>query len=266
MTEDIGPGEYLGEEWLGEEEDQEYSGESWDRPARPGRGPRVAGVEYMKKMGEDLENQTLIADPDLLAAELLTDRRILGVFLALAARPRQAGELLGVRVWSRWKEKARKTVRERDSRGWGYREVERTVEEEKQGFKRVPASTLYKLLQRLAEAGLVEAGRGLDKRRRYYKLTDRGREVLGRVKMMIHRALYRWAQEPRGQGVEAPRGHRVLRLEDFQDRAREIGVEPRTLLETLGLRVEGERYSRYVLIPPVEEKPQRDGGRQAYTW
>ncbi|MEB3778625.1 MAG: hypothetical protein GSR85_00110 [Desulfurococcales archaeon] len=113
MTEDIGPGEYLGEEWLGEGEDQEYTGESWGKPVRPGRGPRGAGVEYMKKMGEELENQTLIADPDLLAAELLTDKRILGVFLALAARPRQAGELLGIRVWSRWKEKARKTVREK---------------------------------------------------------------------------------------------------------------------------------------------------------
>ena len=73
----------------------------------------------MGDMGEELENQTVVADPDLLAAELLTDKRVLGVFLALASRPRQAGELLGVRVWARWKEKVEKTVRERDPRGCG---------------------------------------------------------------------------------------------------------------------------------------------------
>jgi len=57
----IGSEGYLDEEWLGEAGDQDLTGATRGKPARPSRSPREAGVEYMGDMGEELENQTLDA-------------------------------------------------------------------------------------------------------------------------------------------------------------------------------------------------------------
>lgn len=85
--------------------------------------------------------------------------------------------------------KVRKKVRVRDKTGWGYREVEREVEEERLVPSPIPASTLYRLLSRLKRAGLVEEYRGLDARRRYYRLTPLGRKVYEKARAHLEASL-----------------------------------------------------------------------------
>lgn len=65
----------------------------------------------------------------------------------------------------------------------GYR-IMQDVAEHTDGAIRMGAGTLYGTLQRLLEQGLVDesatgASAGRDERRRYYRLSPRGRRVLG---------------------------------------------------------------------------------------
>jgi len=154
--------------------DWDEPGPLWDEPGEPGSG--LGDVS-----GRTLEGQTppsntsaapILGDAEILAAEALLDKRLLALLLALGERPRQAGELARtLRVLVVKRVRVKKKVRVREPGGWGYREVEKEVEEDRLVPQPLPASTLYRLLARLRRAGLVEEYRGLDARRRYYRLT-----------------------------------------------------------------------------------------------
>ena len=70
---------------------------------------------------------------------------------------------------------------EEDLHGWG---ILKQVERASSGRLRLSAGTLYGLLRRLSDQGLLEESderppaRWDDSRRRYYRLSDHGRDVL----------------------------------------------------------------------------------------
>jgi len=179
----------------------------------------------------------VLGDADILAAEALLDPRLLALILALGERPRQAGELAkNLRVLVVRRVRVRKKVKVRDPGAWGYREVVREVEEERAEPSPIPASTLYRLLARLRRAGLAEEYRGLDARRRYYRLTRLGREVYERV---------------RGHLLEVLRGKsrsNTLPWETFEAVARSLRLDPQQLAEWLGLRIAGRGEERRVQL------------------
>lgn len=85
-----------------------------------------------------------LSDAEIMAAEVVDDPRLLAIILALSARPRPAKELVGIRIRQRGRLRA------------------------------LPESTAYRLLGRLRELGLVETHKGIDYRKRYYKLSALG--------------------------------------------------------------------------------------------
>ena len=232
--------EQLETEWEGENLDWDYTGDSGTRlEATPGRtledaGPRSPGGAE----GTSGAAEPVLGDADILAAEALLDKRLLAVLLALGSKPRQAGELArSLRVLVPVRVRVRKRVHERDPSGWGYREVEREVEEERWEPRPIPQSTLYRLLGRLKRAGLVEEYRGLDARRRYYRLTGLGHQVYERVRAHILRAL------------EARANEGVVAWQDYEEIARGLGQPPEKLASILGLRVTKTYGERHVHLP-----------------
>ena len=132
---------------------------------------------------EEIESESekevgVLASEEVLAAEILSNPKLLAVFLKLGVRPCAAKELVGV------------AILEEQERGYS-RSLER---------KKIPQSTAYRLLKRLIEAELVEACRGIDRRKRYYKLTELGEKVLDKVVEVIKSAL---KQRLRGKKLEA---------------------------------------------------------------
>jgi DNA-binding transcriptional ArsR family regulator len=170
-----------GERELAGLEEEPLDGE-WDSS---GRGPAGASRETLETSVPQPgpSASPILGDAEILAAEALLDRRLLAVLLALGERPRQAGELSSrLRVLVKRVVRVKKKVPVRDPTGWGYKEVVREVEEERYEPRRLPESSLYRLLYRLRRAGLVEVYRGLDARRRYYRLTSLGGEVYTRIR------------------------------------------------------------------------------------
>lgn len=78
-----------------------------------------------------------------------------------------------------------------DRHGYG---VIKEVERQTGGALRPGTGTLYAALQRLQEEGLIddsprEPGPGEDARRKYYRLTDRGRRLAGAEALRLARLL-----------------------------------------------------------------------------
>ena len=79
-----------------------------------------------------------------------------------------------------------------DKHGWA---ILKDIEESSGGSVRISAGTLYGLLKRLLEQGLVAESderpplRWDDERRRYYRLTELGREVAQREVEKLERTL-----------------------------------------------------------------------------
>ncbi|RLE86702.1 MAG: hypothetical protein DRJ96_06560 [Thermoprotei archaeon] len=91
------------------------------------------------------EERELVTDADVLAAEALTNRRLLTLLLMLASGPKYASSIAEV----------------------------------------IPHSTAHRLLRKLEELGVVASYKGVDGRRRYYKLTERGEAVLNNVTRVL---------------------------------------------------------------------------------
>ena len=249
-------------EWEEPLDDLELLGRTGARLREPGRGPRPTDTDWDDTAppegemagipGSTLEEPGRLADSsntgaapvlgdaDILAAEALLDPRLLALILALGERPRQAGELAkNLRVLVVRRVRVKKKVKVRDPGSWGYREVVREVEEERVEPSPIPASTLYRLLARLRRAGLAEEYRGLDARRRYYRLTLLGREVYERV---------------RGHLLEVLRGKsrsNTLPWETFEAIVRSLRLDPQQLAEWLGLRIAGRGEERRVQLEAV---------------
>jgi len=179
----------------------------------------------------------VLGDADILAAEALLDPRLLALILALGERPRQAGELAkNLRILVVRRVRVKKKVKVRDPGSWGYRETVREVEEERAEPRPIPASTLYRLLARLRRAGLAEEYRGLDARRRYYRLTRLGREVYERARNHL-------------LGVLAGKARsNTLPWEVFEAIARSLRLDPQQLAEWLSLRIVGRGEERRVQL------------------
>jgi len=179
----------------------------------------------------------VLGDADILAAEALLDSRLLALILALGERPRQAGELAkNLRVLVVRRVRVKKKVKVRDPGSWGYREVVREAEEERAEPRPIPASTLYRLLARLKRAGLAEEYRGLDARRRYYRLTLLGREVYERARSHLLGVLTGKARS------------NTLPWETFEAIARSLRLDPQQLAEWLSLRIVGRGEERRVQL------------------
>ena len=130
----------------------------------------------------------------------------------LAAGPRTAGELTSIIVY------------------------------DGEGRYRLPESTARRLLKRLVEIGLIEVYRGIDRRRRYYKLTATGESVARKLVSLVVDRLRRHAI--RGSS------RMLLDVEKLREEAYRLGVSPRLLVEVLGLKrvKSGDRV--YYAIPP----------------
>ena len=187
----------------------------------------------------------ILGDAEILAAEALLDKRLLALLLALGERPRQAGELVRtLRVLVVKRVRVKKKVRVREPGGWGYREVEKEVEEERLVPQPLPASTLYRLLARLRRAGLVEEYRGLDARRRYYRLTPLGRQVYEHARRHILAVLRKAAKED------------ALPWNKFEAIAQELGQPPEQLAQQLGIKAAKNYGEKHAILPPLEEQAQ----------
>jgi DNA-binding PadR family transcriptional regulator len=203
---------------------------------------------YAENQAASKEFPGVLSDIEVIATEIALDRRLLAMILALSKRPRYAEELVSLRIYGKRRVKVRKKVREpyRDRFGYTeYRVVEKEVVEEREDYYTMPPSTAYRALKRLRGLGLVETHRGVDFRKRYYKLTKLGQKVAEKVAALV-----------RGKLKSAAKRHggRYLLTEgDLEREARSMGVEPTLLVEALGLEQVEVDYRDYYALP--EKRP-----------
>ncbi len=107
---------------------------------------------------------------------------------------------------------------------------------------RLPESTARRLLKRLVEIGLIEVYRGIDKRRRYYRLTATGESVIRKLTSLVVDRLRRYA-------IRGSSGT-LLDIEKLREEAYRLGVSPRLLVEVLGLKKVKSGDRVYYAIPP----------------
>lgn len=110
--------------------------------------------------------------------------------------------------------------------------------------RREKTSYIYKVFKRLSSLGLVEYAVGLDRRRRYYVLTEKGLEVLKIVRSFVARAV-----GAGGDGyVEVAEGV----LSGFAAR---LGVDVSALVKLLGASRHGGVY-RWSIEKSVERSAE----------
>ncbi len=238
--------------WELSENEEEFSESFWEKRGENWIEPVKTRQEMTAMPGRNLEQSTLnavpvLGDAEILAAEALLDNKLLAVLLALGEKPRQAGELVGkLRVLAKKRIKVRKKVRVRDKTGWGYREVEREVEEERLVPSPIPASTLYRLLSRLKRAGLVEEYRGLDARRRYYRLTPLGSKIYEKARAHLEASLRKASRDNQ------------LAWEKFVQICQSLGLDPSQLILALDLRVTEDYGKKQVHIPAKKHQGEKN--------
>ena len=171
---------------------------------------REGGLEKKLVNRNGFGGLRVVTEAEVLAAEVASDKRLLAMILVLSSRPRQAKELVGVRFYEegRWKQRT------------------------------MPQSTAYRILKRLKELGLVEAYKGLDYRKRYYKLTELGRNVAEKLKELLIEKLKTVARIENGKYLVTE-----SKIEET------IRLEASLVAEALGLR-KGETYGKtYYVVP-----------------
>jgi len=96
----------------------------------------------------------------------------------------------------------------------------------------VPPSSTLRFLRRLAEAGVVEVVSGLDRRKKFYKLSDLGMDVLKYVKHVIT------------DSVDNKGSDKYVYVEEykFSDLARKLGVDVELLARLLGASKERKTH------------------------
>ncbi len=212
-------------------------------------------------LGSDIENnmgvqnipekedvvRKVLSDVDVLASEILTNRKLLAVFLELGERPKQAKELVSASVYVKAKVKDR------------YGDYE-----EKTIPKKLPQSTMYRLLKKLVSVGLAEAYKGIDYRKRYYKLTELGDKVLNKVLATIKESLKNHMDKVSDYykaGLEEYEGYRVLEEKQFNKVVTKLfGVKPSLIIKLLNaVRKEAGYGERFILIDYGERKKRGFG-------
>jgi DNA-binding MarR family transcriptional regulator len=118
--------------------------------------------------------------------------------------------------------------------------------------KRIPRSTKYRLLRRLAEMGYLEFVEGVDKRYRYYKLSSRGKAYKERLLKSIFRELLEASNlSPyERQLLELTKLSKQIEvpLRDFKRISCSYGIPPKLLLEALNARVAEKLGNKVVVI------------------
>ncbi|MEM1704009.1 MAG: winged helix-turn-helix domain-containing protein [Zestosphaera sp.] len=96
----------------------------------------------------------------------------------------------------------------------------------------VPPSSTLRFLRRLAEAGVVEVVSGLDRRKKFYKLSDLGMDVLKHVKHVIT------------DSVDNKGSDKYVYVEEnkFSDLARKLGVDVELLARLLNASKERKTH------------------------
>jgi len=182
----------------------------------------------------------VLGDVKVLAAEVADNKRLLAMMLYLSTGAKAVKDVVSLRVYEAGKVRVKKRVKERVEKPWGttYDDVEKEVLEEQWSYYPLPQSTAYRILKRLRELGLVEAYRGLDYRKRYYKLTELGRNVAEKLKELLIEKLKTVARIENGKYLVTEN-----KIEET------IRLEASLVAEALGLR-KGETYGKtYYVVP-----------------
>ncbi len=185
----------------------------------------------------------MLGDVKVLAAEVADNKRLLAMMLYLSTGAKAVKDVVSLRVYEARKVRVKKRVKERVEKPWGttYDDVEKEVLEEQWSYYPLPQSTAYRILKRLRELGLVEAYRGLDYRKRYYKLTELGHRVANKLKEMLLELLRRSAEKKSDK--------LVIEASKLEELAKNIGIETGLLIEALGLRRAKNYYGAYYALP-----------------
>jgi len=220
-------------EWEEEEFEEEYLGSGVEK--------EVVGRKTSEESGMA---RKVLTDVDVLASEILTNKKLLAVFLELGERPKQAKELVSARIYVKTKVK---------DRYGDY--VEKFVP------KDLPQSTMYRLLKKLVNTGLAEVYRGIDFRKRYYKLTELGKKVLDKVLGTIKETLKDRMDKvseyaERYKNLRKYEGYRVLTDSEFNNVVIKLfGVKPILIIKLLNAVRERKDYSEnFILIDYGEKK------------
>ena len=225
------------DEFLEEDFEEEEETSIEEKARERGRGEKQA------------RQAKVLSDPEILATEILSSRKHLAVFLKLAGRPCTAKELVNSSIMVKVKRKAREHYEE--------------VVKEEWRVKRLPKSTMYRILKRLKDLGLVEVYKGLDYRKRYYRLTDLGRKVLEKIVETIKETLRDDLKPSKELDLEEYKGYRGLSEEKFKELVYEkIRLPFRDVMKALNARrVKGSYYTYYL----VDYTPKPEEKREEYT-
>jgi len=109
-------------------------------------------------------------------------------------------------------------------------------------IKAIPRSTKYRLLKRLTEMGYLEQLQGVDKRYRYYRLSQLGIEY----KQLILKRLLEKLRKLQGSSFLL--GTLEVPLHQFQQLSCSYGIPPKLLLKLLKARVEQRLSNKVVVI------------------
>jgi len=230
-------------EW--EEEEFEEEEELEEEYLGSGVEKEVVGRKTSEEEGMA---RKVLTDVDVLASEILTNKKLLAVFLELGERPKQAKELVSARIYVKAKVKDR------------YGDYEKYV------GKKLPQSTMYRLLKKLVNTGLAEVYRGIDFRKRYYKLTELGKKVLNKVLEVIKETLkdymdkidYEYTKQY--EVLSKYKGYRVLTESEFKNVvAKLFSVNPSLIIKLLNAIKERKSYSENFILIDYGEKEEKRG-------
>jgi len=171
----------------------------------------VMGGRFSKEKAEThveaLSKKGILTLPEVLVIEVLGDPRFLNVILKLVRGPRAALDLVDNVIYFITNGKLSKI--------------------------KVPRSTAYRILKRLRELGLIEVHVAIDKRKKYYALTDLGKLVADRVMKLIKKKLKPHLERIRDRENERYYG---LPLRDFSVLImREFNIDPLIFIEAFNV-------------------------------
>jgi len=183
----------------------------------------------------------VLPDPEILAAEILSNKKYLAVFLKLAKRPKTAKELVNSYIMVKRKVKSE----------YG------SYYEEKWVATKFPRSTMYRVLKRLKELGLIEVYKALDYRKKYYRLTDLGKQVLEKVIKTIKESLKSELEPAKNIRYmpEEYEGYRGLGEYSFKELIyKKLGLPLNDIIAALNVEKVKVRSDTYYLIKYEKEE------------
>ena len=185
------------------EEELEEEEEEWEKP-RQNIGNEMGRGNTL----ETHEVSGILSDQEVLAIEIMSNRKLLAMLMALGSKPKNPRALVR---------------------------------------KDIPQSTMYRLLRKLRDVGLVNQYKGIDFRKRYYKLTPLGLKVHDKIKEIIIEDVKRRAKETRD-------GYYRIEHDQLKDISDKLGIPMGFIIQWLNAEKRadswvdrgGERYYKGV--------------------